>query len=253
MHPFQSEINEILIYLQEAYSKIEKVHNPDMLLLRNRILLDMKRHIDMLKLQLGIEPGSDMPQLINPHSAPIKKLFGKDVTTPGNRHADVNKPFQQTPEDVELAELRLKADELYPRFLVTPSDNLLDSVSDIEIRAVAKRAGLPVTETNPQRITVAYIDQIKKAIQQHNVGKEISDDTISVLARSKEVLYTEFSATANKEILELYSEPEVREVARMAGLPVTENSPPKIDKKFLDQIKAAINKKAELEEIAGNV
>lgn len=256
MHPFQAEISEILGHLQEAHAKIEAVHNQEILLLRNKILQNLKREIDILKLQLGIEPDLNRPPMINPHAGPLKRMFGKDITPAVNRPAaDVNKPFHQTVEDVELAELRLKADELYPKFLSASSDHLLDSVSDIEIRAVAKKAGLPVTETNPDRITTAYIDQIKTAIQQQNAGKDVdlTDKNIDEPGKKIDALYSEFTTIENKEILEVYSDPEIREVALMAGLPVTAKTPAKIDAKFLNQIKNAIKKQLELNALAGNV
>jgi hypothetical protein len=249
MHPFQAELTEILNSLTRAHDEIAAVHNQEMLLVRNKILQNLKREIDILKLQLGIEPDIHAPTVINPHAGPIKKIFGRDVTTPSGRPADVNKPFHQTPEDVAFAELKLKADELYPRFLGTSSDHLLDSVSDIEIRAVAKKAGLPVTEHNPARITTEYIETIKTAIQQQN-SASVEDDLPWIHTPSLD-LYELFPTTDNKDILETYTDPQIREVARKAGLPVTPKTPVKIDKKFLDQIKTAIKKQAELNAIAG--
>lgn len=253
MHPFQAEISEILNTLTEAHAKIEAVHNQEILLVRNKILQNLKREIDILKLQLGIEPDLNLPPIVNPHSGPLKKMFGKDITTNGTRPtADVNKPFHQTVEDVELAELRLKADELYPKFLSASSDHLLDSVSDIEIRAVAKRAGLPVTETNPARITTDYIDQIKEAIRQQN-SANVDDSLAEWIDTPGKDLYDLFLTTDNKDIIETYTDPQIREVARKAGLPVTDKSPAKIDGKFLNQIKNAIKKQSELNALAGNV
>lgn len=264
MHPFQAELTEILNTLQEAHAKIEAVHNQEMLLVRNKILQNLKREIDILKLQLGIEPDIHTPAVINPHAGPIKKLFGKDVTAQPNKTVDVNKPFHQSAQDVAFAELKLKADELYPKFLSTSSDHLLDSVSDIEIRAVAKKAGLPVTETNPARITTEYIDTINKAIQQKN-SAHVDDDLPFVDMSTSQLpfvdtpfvdtpsqdLYTLFLTIDNKDLLETYTDPQIREVARKAGLPVTDKTPPKIEKKFLDQIKTAIKKQNELNAIAG--
>lgn len=260
MHAFIIETNQILTHLQEAYTKILAVNNPDMAWLKNKILQDLKKNITALQLQLGVDPvATPIP---NTHTGPLKKILGKDIVPYAGRPrpADVNKPFQQTPADVELAELRLKADELYPRFLGVSSDDLLDSVSDIEIRAVAKRAGLPVTETTPDRITTEYIDQIKAAIREQNNFKEVDEDFKSIdpsltdiSVRTDDTFFTEFSTLDNKEILEVYTDPQIREVAKRAGLPVTEKTPAKIDKKFLDQIKGAIKKQAELNSIAGNV
>lgn len=253
MHAFINETNQIITHLREAYTKIEAIHNPDMEGLKNKILLDLKKHFTALQLQLGHDPVKHI--VTNHHTGPITKIMGKDVAAGVKKPSDVNKPFQQTVEDVELAQLRLKADELYPKFLATSSDQLLDSVSDIEIRAVAKKAGLPVTETNPARITTEYIDKIKAAIQAQNApsDSDLNDPVLKELSRSKEELYNGFVATDNKEIIEIYSDTEIREVAKMAGLPFTKATPAKIDGKVLNQIKNAIKKKAELNALAGNV
>lgn len=265
MHQFLKEISLIIGALSEASAKIESIDNHDMHLLKTKIAMDLKRHIDALKLQIGIDPGTTAAQV--EIAAPLTKMFGKDVT-PGAKPTlqDVNKPGKQTVEDVESAELRLKADELYPRFISTPSDHLLDSVSDIEIRAVAKRAGLPVTETSPDRITTTYIEQIKSAIQRQISTATLADENKSpgepnapstfISDEDKELaeirtLYKEFESIDKSVLLENTKELHIRAVAKIAGLPVTETSPKKIDGKFIEQVKTAIKKKAELE-AAGN-
>lgn len=248
-HAFLAETNQIISHLEDAYTKILAINNPNLEWLKTKILMDTKRHIDALKLQLGQDPVATT--LIH-DTGPLKKMFGKDITSSPDQARDVNKPFKQTAEDVEAAELDLKVDQLYPRILSTPSDSLLDSISDLEIRGIARRAGLPVTETTPVRITTAYIDQIKEAIRQQSSGLPAASNEIG-LSRSREQLYSEFSTLDHKEILDIYSDTEVREVAKMAGLPVTKSSPAQINKKFVDQIKGAIKKKRELEDLSGNV
>jgi len=248
MHAFQKETSQIVTILDEAYAKIDKINNPAMHWLKSKILMDIKRHSNALKMQLGVDVPNENKKI---HAEPITKLFGKEITGKPSSPQDVNKPFNDSSFDVEQKELRIKVDELYPRFLITSSDHLMDSLSDIEIRGVAKKAGLPVTETNPKTINTGYIDQIKEAIQKQiaPVGPETRTDEeikLDELRASINKLYSEFETIENKAILDTYSDIEIRGVAKKAGLPVTETNPKKLDSKFLDQVKEAIKKQADI-------
>ena len=64
-------------------------------------------------------------------------------------------------------------------------------------------------------------------------------------------LYSQFETIETPAILDTYDEMEIRGVGKLAGLPVTETTPKKVDAKFVEQIKEAIKKKKELE-AAGN-
>jgi antitoxin component of RelBE/YafQ-DinJ toxin-antitoxin module len=281
MSPFQKETSQIIEILDHAQKQIESIENPSIQWLKTKIVMDLKRHSNALKQNLGVDISSDLPK---PKVAPLTKLFGKEITGKAPVVKDVNKPFRQSSFEVEQKELELKVSELYPRFLTTESDHLLDSLNDIEIRGVAKKAGLPVTETNPKKIDVTFINQIKDAIRlqikpegvQENLqvdgNSENSVDTpneptsqsnepdlrsdeqkvLDKLRKDVSKLYSVFETLENKSILDTYGDIEIRGVAKKAGLPVTETNPKKIDNKFLEQIKAAIKKQAELEK-AGNV
>lgn len=65
----------------------------------------------------------------------------------------------------DVDELRELAKAAYETFLDRDSAALAESLLDIELRAVAKLAGLPVTPTEPKTITVPYIEEIKAAIK----------------------------------------------------------------------------------------
>jgi hypothetical protein len=60
-------------------------------------------------------------------------------------------------------------------------------------------------------------------------------------------LYAKFPTIENEAILDQFDEMIIRGIGKLAGLPVTENHPKKVDVKFLNEIKEAIKKKSELE------
>lgn len=290
MHPFVNEYTVMIAALTEASTKIASIDTPELLLLRNKTVMELNRQINFMKVQLGIDifqgPISVIQDDIKAH-VPLSKVLGKDVTKK-LPVMDVNRPGRQTANDVEAVELQMKADELAPRFLSTSSDHLLDSVSDIEIRAVAKKYGLPVTENNPARITTSYIDEVRLAIQKANASGFVPEasaqifplDNISLDPSSGDTVQatiihkpgTNGVSTAQKltsdeerelaeinllynNFLDLETGPlltdgnhlHIRAVAKLAGLPVTLNSPKRIDGKFIEMVKTAIRKKADLE------
>ena len=75
-------------------------------------------------------------------------------------------PKYTTREEQEIEELTISRDQLYDNFNTIEPDKILDSYPEIVIRAVAKKAGLPVTESNPKKIDIKYLEQIKAAITQ---------------------------------------------------------------------------------------
>lgn len=322
MHPFDKENRLIIGILSDAHDSIQNINNPEMLALKGRILGDLRKHINSLSVQLDL-PIKDEPKAQG--RQPITKMFGRTLTSVRKTlpAPDVNKgKFKQTTSDIELAELRVKVDELYNRFLSTPDDHLIDSLSDIEIRGVAKKAGLPVSENDPKTINTGFIKAIKDAIQkQMNIndlgeagsekekgagatepltpaepiipaeptgptleenttleskenaqgpadltGEKVNEkteehpDADKNLESAKEdeqnkdkegeaykervtELYGKIVSLDNNKILADYTELEIRGVAKLAGLPVTEDSPKKIDKAFVNNLKNTVVKK----------
>jgi hypothetical protein len=49
-------------------------------------------------------------------------------------------------------------------------------------------------------------------------------------------------------ILDSYSEPVIKFVAKSAGIPIGDNLPKKVDSKFITQVKEAITRKEDLEQ-----
>ena len=197
--------------------------------------------------------------------------------------ADVNIPGNETGNEIELKELRMKVEELWPKFLDTEADHILDSLTEMEIRGVAKHAGLPVTEFEPKKVTTEFVQQIKEALQKSIAAKEDDldedegglesgmglgldeDDTITGEGATDKIitdeeatleifkenvinLYDLFPDMTNKDILESYPDMEIRGVAKMAGMDVSETEP-KMESTFVTKIKEAIKHKAKLENI----
>lgn len=177
MHPFHKEATAILDVLKAAHANIAAVENPDIFLLKGKILGDLQKHINSLSVHLGHDVTDAAFQPAK--TGPLTKMFGRDLTAPAPSSAATEPLVRKTAQEIEAEELRGRVDELYGQFVVTPTDDLLDALSDLEIRGVAKRAGLPVTEDNPKTLTTAYVEQIKAAIQRKDELTRIGnpDDT----------------------------------------------------------------------------
>lgn len=78
--------------------------------------------------------------------------------------ATVAEPIK-TAEQAQLKELLLEVEKVEPVFSEMPNDKILDEVSDLAIRAIAKKANMPVTETNPAKIDTKYIQLIKDTLK----------------------------------------------------------------------------------------
>jgi hypothetical protein len=66
--------------------------------------------------------------------------------------------------EMEGEQLRKEVTDILKGFADRDTDEIKDSLSDIQIRGVAKRAGFKVTDTEPEFITTEYIEQIKEKI-----------------------------------------------------------------------------------------
>jgi hypothetical protein len=93
----------------------------------------------------------------------VTKLKGQDFT-PGEKAKPKLPEKVKSADEIAAEELKEKVDALEPLFTKIESDKILDEHSELVIRGIAKRAGLPVTEDNPKKIDVKYVDEIKKAL-----------------------------------------------------------------------------------------
>lgn len=95
----------------------------------------------------------------------------------------------QKPSAIAGSELAQEVELIYEGFTARDNDELRDSLTDIQIRGVAHKAGLSVTQTNPERITNEFIDQIKAAIIKKDEHQMLTDDPKQTLAN--EIVDTE--------------------------------------------------------------
>jgi hypothetical protein len=86
-----------------------------------------------------------------------------------------------TNEDV--TDLRKRAEEAYRTFCERDHTAIMESLTGMEIRAVAKLAGLEVSEEEPKKIDGAFIDKIKSAIA---LKTDIENEKAQELAKQAE-------------------------------------------------------------------
>lgn len=64
----------------------------------------------------------------------------------------------------EMDDLRARITGIYETFPERSNKEILNTLTDLELRGVARMAGLAVTKTDPQRITTEMVTKIKAAI-----------------------------------------------------------------------------------------
>lgn len=122
---------------------------------------------------------------------PITHVLGDDVTQ--QEKVDLK---AITPTNADKEALKKQATEAYDTFLDRDSNVILESVDDLIIRAVAKKAGMDVTSTNPEKITVEFIESIKEAIS-NTINK-----IVELQQATNEKTGKEFTEADEKEIRE---------------------------------------------------
>lgn len=165
-----SEVTSAVELLKDAKQRVEQVlTSPRSNQLKLRVVENLNAQINFLSLRAGL-PADNKTALPKPE--PITKMFGKEVGKVAKLQQSDTPVKIDTPEEVAAKELKTKVDQLYPDFLNIENDAILDTYAEIEIRGVAKRAGLPVTETHPSKIDAAFVNQVKDAIKKK---KELED------------------------------------------------------------------------------
>lgn len=139
-----------------------------------------------------------------------------------------------------------------------------------EINALQTLAGVPVTgeiqnilNSEPKPLTKMFgksVNQNVKPKERTVVLEPVSlkqfaaeqktlseNAAVNELRAKVELLYPEFRTIDSASILDSYDELTIKGVAKYAGLPVSDNSPKKVDTAFIDSIKEAIRVKQEVE------
>lgn len=167
--PFQPEYDAMVQALTEAKDKIKAIQKIPAL--SNKICNYLTKEINFLKSNSGqhIHFGEGSPT-IGSNPKPLTKMFGKQLNPKpkiDETTADFVSVVREVPtaKEIEAQDLRAKVDDLYPIFTQIDSDQLLDSHDEIVVRAIAKRAGMTISEKSPKKIDTRYIDKIKAAIK----------------------------------------------------------------------------------------
>lgn len=177
----KQQIEETVKILKDAHEKISATLNDNNLgPLRGKLLNSLQQNINSLAMQVGVDP----VRTVTETAKPLTKIFGKNVQHVKAQAApDLSAdhlpeeriiPNTKSPKELAAEELKTTVTELYPKFLEIETDGIIDTYSDMEIRGIARLAGLPVTETTPKNADAKFVDQIKEAIK---AKKEIESKT----------------------------------------------------------------------------
>lgn len=173
MNPFKEEYDKLTSILQDTKDKVSEVTNPDVSMVVNRITSQLTHQINFLKVYSGEKLSLKGPAITG---NPLKGMFGRKfikksepartvIADNKGKLTEKEKARKEDADQVAIDELQQKRDDLYGKFLDIDTATLVDTGDDMTIRALAKKVGLPVTEDNPKKITVKFINQIKKAIE----------------------------------------------------------------------------------------
>lgn len=183
MHPQQTAIQKTLDALRNAHDVASKeLSDPAIDNIRTRIAKGLEGNISFLAQLINASGSTAVAGLQNSHQAPVRSIMGKPVAPIATKTADTigKESNKDIANNQAISELQESANKLYPEFNGLENTAILDSYSDLEIRAVAIKAGLPFTETSPKKVTAKTIDQIKAAItkkaEMDAIGKEKVDE-----------------------------------------------------------------------------
>lgn len=251
-------MKEILIELLNGFESVKAGVNtrlaeyPD---LAAQITMQLDKTINMLKLKAGIDVGG---AVVEGEFPTISKLRGQDFEVgqkPAAKAPVDMKAIKEIADQNDSEELINKVNILEPLFLEIESDKLLDEHEDLVLRGVAKRAGLPVTETTPEKIDVAYINTIKEAIKEKaaiaqqgagagNTGNENLDnktpDPLTAEIAKLEVDIVDDTITVDS-IIANYSEVAIKALAAKAKVPEQKSITPAFILKIIDGLEELKN------------
>ncbi|RFM30038.1 hypothetical protein [Deminuibacter soli] len=161
-HPQKTNIEAAIVSLKTAKADIEQylAHSTTRTFcLRATSSLD--KEINMLSALVGADLATAEPG----GRKPLTHVLGRPVASTHAVGASLT-PAEavKTAEQAAVSELRAKAEELYQLLPSMENDALLDTYSEIELRAVGKKAGLPVTDTEPAKIDGNFLNTVREAI-----------------------------------------------------------------------------------------
>lgn len=182
--PFKKQIVAAVEEMEGCRDRIMLIFADESLVhLRNRVAEQFNMQIQFLKGKTGVldftpkEAAGTIQRVTSFMGTKIEvNAQSNKVDVGGSPAVDElpSGPFVKpaTADEVALQELIARIDAVYPTFTGLGNDEILNSLDDLEIRGIAKKAGLPVTETNPEKIDGKFIDQVKDAITKNEEFKQ---------------------------------------------------------------------------------
>jgi len=169
MHAYVDNVKKAIEILNNSKKELNE------LLLPLPYLNDRSNHvlqslIGGLSFTINAVSGQESEASFKP--TPLTHVIGLSVE---HQQTDIS---QAIPTKPDVDDLRERAKEAYANFNTRKNKDLLESLTDLEIRAVAKLAGMDVSITEPAKIDNAFIDKIKAAIKTKNELDEAKQKTV---------------------------------------------------------------------------
>ena len=238
--PFKEEKETMLGILQSAHDDIEAgILSVGAAQVKNNILRDLKKHINILSTHLKIDINNKHSLTgEKPERTPVTSIFGKKLVF----KADSKAVAKSSNRIVEI-ETKQQSEELKNRFVLMSTEDILNNLDDEQIMGVASLVG--ILRDKDEKLP-DFVDKIREAVKA-SIAKSPMEIAAEELKAEAEKLYPHFVGMEVSAILDSYSEPVIKFVAKMVNIPVGENLPKKVDAKFIATIKEAITRKADLE------
>lgn len=159
--------------LEDCKNKILERHSNNI-----SICLRFGNVFDQLVNSLNLTTGSLKETNSNYTPEPITKFFGEQIKDKRR------KPLKlQSIEVDEVEVFRAKVEMIYESFLTRENTDLIESLEPIEIRGVAKLAG--VADFDSLKIDATFIETIKKAIVEKSKLKTKQETEVLKLSAKK--------------------------------------------------------------------
>lgn len=162
-HPFASSLEPVKVLLAGTKERLEELlSDPELALIKERYTQLFKKELVFIGFQLG-EDQEVEDSVSNPKR--VTTFLGKQIS-----QAKADEPKADTAYNLknvaqqEAEEVKAQLPQLIESFMELDSDNILDQFTDLQIRAIGKSAGLPVTADYPEKTDAVFIGEVKDAI-----------------------------------------------------------------------------------------
>ena len=221
MPSIEDQTRPIIDILRDTHEQISNLPTTDeFAMVKSRVLTSLSQHIN--RLSTGIE---DAPLSVDGSESragkPLRSIFGRKLNPPAEE-----KTAQIDEASVAAYKASLQHDEAG------------DNDEDKSDQPLAAGQGI-AANSQPLHATL-------NSANNPGVVKSQQEQVAEELQAKVSTLYPQFISIETKDIVATYSDLEIRGIGKMAGLPVTETSPAKADAKFVNQVKAAIQRKMDI-------